>query len=100
MRPIAARVLTVLAIGVWTAPAAAQPASDFWRQLQRLSPGTQIDVTVTERGSGRRYFLTASDAELTVLNLTDPALPQAAKNVLVNLATDNTAFLTAATPPG
>ena len=100
MRPIAACILAAWAIGGSAAPAAAQPAADFWRHLQKLSPGTQIDVTISERGSGRRYFLTASDTELTTLNLTDPSLPQAAKSVLLNLAEDNAAFLTAATPPG
>ena len=100
MRSIAGWVLTMWAIGGSAATAGAQPAADFWPHLKKLSPGTLIDVTFNAGESGRRYFLTASDAELLTLNLTDPALPVAAKNVLRNLAETNLEFLLDATPSG
>ena len=100
MKPIAGCVVAFWVIGVSAAPAAAQPPTDLWRQLQRLSPGTEIDVTISERGTGRRYFLTASDTELTTLNLTDPALPESAKNMLRSLVETNLEFLLATPPPG
>lgn len=100
MRPIAAFVVSVWTIGI-AAPASAQTAPNVWAHLQKLDPGTEI--AVTPKGSyvpRQRYFLAASESQLITLNLSNPALPRAAKNLLRSAAESNSTFLMSAETSG
>ena len=93
MRPIAAFVVSLWTIGI-AVPASAQPQTDLWAHVQKLDPGTEI--AVTPKGSyvaGQRFFLAANETQLVTLNLTNPELPRAAKNLLRSVAESNTTFL-------
>lgn len=60
--------------------------SDFaWANLRTLRPGTELLITVRGSQPGRRTVVGATEAELTVLNLGDPALPPAARSALLNV---------------
>lgn len=96
IKPIAACIWAAWTVVSVAAPAAAQPTPDIWGHLRGLAPGTEILVTLRgSDGPGKRYFLAATDSELTTLNLTDPRLPRDARNVLRNVAETNTEFLLA-----
>jgi hypothetical protein len=85
--PIARAVMregTRLATGV---PGTAHPTKDAgWSHTLRLAPGTEIDVTVRGGQATRRYFVSADDSSVTVLNVSDPALPGSVAQVLRDTA--------------
>lgn len=60
-----------------------------WSRIRKLRPGTDIVVTVSGASPARRYILAADDAGMTLLNLTDPGLPRAARNALRDLNARN-----------
>jgi len=64
-----------------------------WGQLRDLKPGTEITVTKRDSQSSKRYMLAADDSELTVLNVSDPALPTDVKTALRETATTHPAWL-------
>lgn len=84
--------LTLAVLIVLAAPCQAQGdqtsgLSDFaWGALRAIKPGTEVLVTTRGAQPARRYFLRATDAELTILNLSDAALTQSARRRLRGLA--------------
>jgi hypothetical protein len=71
-----------------------------WSRVRKLEPGMEIMVTANGSQSGKRYVLSADDSGITVLTLTDPALPAAAREVLRDLASRNPAHFTDAQKGG
>ena len=61
-------------------------AESSWSRVPKVKPGSEIVLTVKGSQSERRFFVQADASELTVLNLTDPALPGAAKLALRDIA--------------
>ena len=58
-----------------------KPVADSnWSRVRKLAPGTEITVLV--KGYLPRYFVAGDESTLTVLNVTDPTLPRAARDVL------------------
>jgi hypothetical protein len=80
----------VVAIVGSAPPAVAQVQSPYseWSRVRRVEAGTEITVLRNRVGPSRRSFVRADDTELTVLNLTDPALPPAAVKMLRTLMTN------------
>jgi hypothetical protein len=69
---------------------AAQPnqsAESNWSRVRKLASGTEIIMTVKGSPSVRRSLVAADDSDLSVLNVGDPALPAAARDVLRDVAT-------------
>jgi hypothetical protein len=75
---------------------ASRSAAPDWSRVRKLEPGTAVIVTVTGSSPSKRYFVVASDAQLTVLNLTDPLLPATATRVLRDMASHRPEHLAAA----
>ena len=65
-----------------------------WSRVRTLAPGTEIIVTVQGSLPRRRYVVGVGESDLTVLNVTDPALPRAVTRVLLNLASNHPEYLT------
>ena len=71
------------------------PISDIaWADVRTLKPGTDVLVTVRGSQPGRRVVVRATDSELAVLNLTDPALPQAARRALRDVVARDPDYVT------
>jgi hypothetical protein len=90
--------LTLIA-SLMTSPAtvAAQASSETgadanWSRVSKLAPETEIIVTVQGSQPVRRYVVLADESNLTVLNLTDPTLPAAVRDVLRQLASHHPEF--------
>lgn len=64
---------------------ATSPLSN-WSRVSQLVPGSEIAVTSTALRAAPRYFVSADELALTMLDLTDPALPAAAARVLRDMA--------------
>jgi hypothetical protein len=62
------------------------PAESNWSEVRKLASGTEIIVTVKGSPPVSRYFVAADDSDLSVLNVGDPALPTAARDVLRDVA--------------
>jgi hypothetical protein len=92
-RPIAAAI-TRLAVRL-----AADPQSDTadpnWWRVRTIVPGDEIIVTLKGAPPAKRYFVEADGSNLTILNLTDPALASAATRRLRNVASNHPAYFTA-----
>jgi hypothetical protein len=71
------------------------PPSD-WGRVTRLRSGIECDLRTTRGIYGSRVFVLADDGQLTVLNLTHPALPASARKQLRELASDRPATLLSA----
>lgn len=63
----------------------ARPESD-WSRVAQVVPGAELAVTRTRSQPATRYFVSANAATVTVLNLTNPALPPVAIRVLREMA--------------
>jgi hypothetical protein len=50
-----------------------------WSRVRKLASGREIVVTVKGSPPAQRHFVAGDDADLTVVNLTDPTLPAAAR---------------------
>jgi hypothetical protein len=57
-----------------------------WSRVRTVEPGREITVTIRGSQAAKRYFVSADDVGLTVLNLTDPTLPAAAARWLREIA--------------
>ena len=58
-----------------------------WRQVREIAAATEVTVTLAgDAEPVHRVFVSADDAHLLVLNLTDPSLPKAAVRGLKSLA--------------
>ena len=90
-------VVTLVVSGVPIAAAPQTPLSDFaWASLRATAPGAEVVVTVRGAEPSRRYFVQAAEAELTVLNLSDPALPRDARRLLLDVALHHAAYFASA----
>ena len=66
-----------------------KPRQSDWSRVRKLAPGTEVILTTDRSAPGRRYFVSADDSSLTVLNLTDPSLPAAAARALREIASQH-----------
>lgn len=63
------------------------PAESNWSRVRTVAPGTDIILTVKGAPPGvQRTFVAEGDSDLTVLNVADPGLPAAARDVLRGVA--------------
>jgi hypothetical protein len=60
--------------------------TSMWSVLADLHTGTEVTMQVNLARYAQRYFLAASDTEVTVLKMSDPWLPPAARETLRHLA--------------
>jgi hypothetical protein len=86
-------------------PVAAQdaPASlgfGDWTALQRLKPGTEVVVTSDGSPAADRYLVLSDASRLTLLNLTDPALPREATRTLMDIGSRHPEFFASAPKGG
>jgi hypothetical protein len=88
----AARLTTVQQVG--------KPTNSDWACVRRLVPGTEVTVTVRGSQPGTRYVVLADEYGVTVLNLTNPTIPPAAKSVLPEVASHHPEYFTAAQKGG
>jgi len=78
--------------------AGASPESD-WSRVRQLEPSAEIVVTVQGAAPSTRYFVSADDSRVVVLNLI-PALPAAAGRILREIAARTPDQLVAAEKSG
>jgi hypothetical protein len=76
-------------------------AKSSWLRVRTIAPGSEIVLTVKgappdRRYVDRRYVVLVDESELTFLNLTDPALPHAARDVLRDVVSDHPDYFPAA----
>ncbi len=69
-----------------------------WAPVRALRPGTQILLTTAGSLSGERYVLNADESGLTLLNLTDPAIPEEARVTLAAAARSHHEYFVPAQP--
>jgi hypothetical protein len=72
-----ARAITREGLRLALAPQSASAAVE-WSRVRQLEPGREITVTIRGSQGAKRYFVSADDHGITVLNLADPRLPDAA----------------------
>lgn len=65
-----------------------------WSRVRQLAPGAEVIVTLKDTPPVERYFVAADGSDLTVLNLTDPALHGAAMRELRDLASNHPEYFT------
>ena len=73
------------------------PARSDWSRVSRLTPGSEVVVTVKGSQPTTRNFVLADEADLVVLNLADPTIPRAATRVLLDLTSHHPEYF-AGTP--
>jgi hypothetical protein len=67
-----------------------------WSRVRHLAPGSAIIVIVTGAPPAMRYVIAHNDAELTLLNVADPALPTVASDALRDAAAQHPEYFAAA----
>jgi hypothetical protein len=67
-----------------------------WLRIRTIAPGSEIVLTANGAPPDRRYFVLVDESELTFLNLTDPTLPRAARDVLRDVVSDHPEYFPAA----
>jgi hypothetical protein len=77
-----------------------KPVDSEWSRVRTLAPGTELIVIVKDSPPVNRYFVAGDESDLTVLNVGDPALPTAARDVLRDLASTHPEYLLAAQKRG
>ena len=77
-----------------------KPVDSEWLRVRNLAPGTEIIVTVKGSLPAQRYVVAGDESDLTVLNLTDPTLPAAVRDVLRDLASGHPGYFQAAQKGG
>lgn len=96
--PLSLTLIIYVMVSFLPVGAHAQPSDTRaldWTPVQQLASGREIVVTVKGLPAGTRYFIFADESALTVLNLTDPALPGKAKDVLRDMVSHHPEYLTA-----
>lgn len=91
-----ARAITREAVRLGTVQEVGKPGGPDWARVRRLVPGTEVIVTVRGSQPGKRHVVSASDSVLTVLNLTDPSLPDAATRALLSMAANHSEYFAGA----
>ena len=71
-----------------------------WSRVRKLAPGSELIVTVKGSPPAQRYFVAGDESDLTVLTLTDPALPAAVRDVLRDMASNHPEYFPAAQKGG
>ena len=66
-----------------------KPVESNWSRVRKLASGREIVVTVKGSPPAQRHFVAGDEADLTVVNLTDPTLPAAARDVLRDMAANH-----------
>jgi hypothetical protein len=67
-------------------PQGGKPAGSDWSRVRTLTPGTEVIVTVKGSPPAQLYYVAGDESDLTVLNVADPTLPRAAREVLRDVA--------------
>jgi hypothetical protein len=84
------------------APPAGVPSD--WSRVRHLAPGTELSITLETTGVAaaglRRYFVSADDATLTFLDLSQPNLSVAAARALRDVAARHPGYLDGAANGG
>jgi hypothetical protein len=75
-------------------------ADAAWSRVRTLQRGREITVTIRGSQTATRYFVSADDSGLTLLNLTDPNIPAAAARALRELASQHGEYLESAAKGG
>jgi hypothetical protein len=96
-RSVAREAIRLAAEASVSNSAQAATSSD-WSHVRKLEPGTEITVTVRGSQAGRRYFVSASESELTVLRVAD--LPARVTRVLREVASRHPEYLIGASQGG
>jgi hypothetical protein len=86
--------------GIETVQQGGQSTESNWSRVRKLAPGTEIIVTVKGSPPATRYFVAADESDLTVLNVADPTLPRAAREVLRDVASTHPEHFLAAQKGG
>lgn len=71
------------------------PSPSDWSRVRELAPAAEVVVTAKGSQPGSRYFVLADESGLTVLNLSDPALPGASTRVLRDMASQHPEYFAA-----
>ena len=77
-----------------------QPTDSDWSRVRKLTPGTEITVTIRGSQTAQRYFVSTDNSGITVLNLSDPTLPTAAVRALRQIASQHREYLEGAAKGG
>lgn len=77
-----------------------QPVDPEWSRVRHLAPGTELIVTIKDSQPAPRRFVMGDESDLLVLNLNDPALPAAARDVLSDIASTHPEYFPAAEKGG
>jgi hypothetical protein len=77
-----------------------EPVDSEWSRVRKLAPGTELIVIVKGAQLANRYFVAGDESDLTVLNVDDPALTSAARDVLRDLASTHPEYFLAAQKGG
>lgn len=93
-----ARAITDGAVRLATVQQAATPTDSDWAHMRRLAPGKEVVVTVRGVQGGRRYFVSANESELIVLNLTDPTIPSSARRAVREMTSKHPEYFAGARP--
>jgi hypothetical protein len=72
-----------------------QTADLNWSRVRALAPGAELIVTLKGTPAAKRYFVAADGSDLTVSNLTEPALPGTVTRGLRDLASNHPEYFTA-----
>jgi hypothetical protein len=73
-----------------------KPVESNWSRVRKLASGREIVVTVKGSPPAPRHFVAGDEADLTVVNLTDPTLPAAARDVLRDMAANHPGYFAVA----
>jgi hypothetical protein len=76
-------------------PPGGTPPEWNWSRVSELAPATEVVVTAKVSQPGNRYFVSADEVALTVLNLTDPTLPAVSTRVLRDMASRHPEYFAA-----
>jgi len=97
--------ITLFVVAMSVAPAAnaaEQPrpgaTGPGWSRVRAVKPGTPLDVTLKGLQPRLRYFVSADDTRLLVLNLTDRSIPEPARKLLLDLAAGQPDYFSPAVP--
>jgi hypothetical protein len=94
-------VALVLAFAAPAIPVTAQQSTDVgWARVRTLVPGSEIALTIGSAQPAKRYFVSADDSGLTVLNVTSALLPPAAGRALRRIASTHPDYLDGAAKGG
>ena len=95
-----ARAMTRETVRLAAVQSGGTPAESNWSRVRKLASGTEIILTVKGSPLVSRHFVVADDSDLSVLNVGDPALPTAARDVLRDVALTHPEFFQAAKKGG